>query len=331
MTDSRGALRLLLFLSLISFSGWCFGKPSILIIESYHKEYPWDQSYLEGLREQLDDDYRLSTFEMDTKRLPKSAYQAQADKAWQVFIEQKPDLVILGDDNALKYLGKKINETKTPTVFLGINGNPRDIGLPDMPYVTGVLERPLFKRNIIELNKIMNGKLKRLLVLFDSGNTSRAAVDEAFKGQKTLRIQGTTATLELVATREQWQEIIRNAPQHYDAVIVGLYHTLVDASGQHVPANEILEWTSQHSQTPTFAFWDFAVGKGKTAGGLVLFGKIQGLEAAKIVKRVMAGEDISKIRPVTAKNGRYYFSKSELDRWGLTLPQSIANHAVLTE
>lgn len=73
----------------------------ILVIESYHAEYPWDQSYLAGLRDKLPG-YQIHTFEMDTKRLPKSEFDTQAEKAWRRFEEIRPELVVLGDDNAVK-------------------------------------------------------------------------------------------------------------------------------------------------------------------------------------------------------------------------------------
>ncbi len=43
-------------------------RETILVIESYHGEYPWDQSYKEGLREVLASKYDLVFFEMNTKQ-----------------------------------------------------------------------------------------------------------------------------------------------------------------------------------------------------------------------------------------------------------------------
>jgi hypothetical protein len=72
-------LRFILFLALTAFATNAFAAPkSILIIESYHSDNAWDARYLEGLRETFGKDYTLASFEMDTKRLPKSLYQKQA-------------------------------------------------------------------------------------------------------------------------------------------------------------------------------------------------------------------------------------------------------------
>ena len=120
-------LRIILFLAITIFATNASAAPkTILAIESYHSDNAWDASYLEGLQETFGKDYTLVSFEMDTKRQPKSLYQKQADLAWLKYQELKPDLVILGDDNAMKFLGPKFIMTETPVVFLGINQNPRD-------------------------------------------------------------------------------------------------------------------------------------------------------------------------------------------------------------
>ena len=92
-------------------------KKTILVIESYHSEFAWDQSYISGLQSIFKEDFRLLYFQMNTKRLPVNLHQQQADHAWQYFQQSQADLVVLGDDNALKYLGPRFTETDVPVVF----------------------------------------------------------------------------------------------------------------------------------------------------------------------------------------------------------------------
>ncbi len=66
----------------------------------------------------------------------------------------------------------------------------------------------------------------------------------------------------------------------YGAIILGLYHTLVDDRGRHVDDEQVARWTSKHSPVPVFGFWDFSVGKGLAMGGLTLDSEPQGREAA---------------------------------------------------
>ncbi len=96
-----------------------------------------------------------------------------------------------------------------------------------------------------------------------------------------------------------------------------------DEQGQHISAKQVIEWTSMHSEVPVFGFWDFSIGEGKAIGGLVIEGYQQGYAAAQIINRIVAGEAIEKIRPQVAKKGKYIFSKAEMAKHQLTIPQEI--------
>ncbi|OMH33284.1 ABC transporter substrate-binding protein [Motiliproteus sp. MSK22-1] len=305
---------------------------NILVIESYHQEYPWDASYIKGLKTILGKQHLLDFFQMDTKRLPQSAFKKQSDAAWERYLETKPELVILGDDNALKLLGPRLAKTNTPVVYLGINRNPRDYLPTDSHNFTGVLERPLFKRSIVTVSKILQLNSKKILVLFDSGTTSQSAVAETFKGQTQLSVLGVEAELSLVGDWNTWKNQIRGAADNgYGAIIVGLYHTIRDATGQHVAASEVMEWTQVNTNIPIFGFWDFAVGADKTAGGLVLSGEEQGRMAATITERILAGTPPRRIYPKVAKKGRYLFSRHQAELFDLKIPESIAVRSVWTD
>ncbi len=301
-------------------------EQTILVIESYHKEYAWDASYREGIQDVLRGHYNLKYFEMDTKRLPASQYQARADKAWETYQNLQPVLVMLGDDNALKLLGPQFAETQTPVIYLGINGNPRLYFEKTPCNITGVLERPLFGHSIRIIRKLL--PIKNVLILFDSGTTSATIVNEAFEGNRDIRVYGVNVQMRLIGQWEEWQQAVKQAGKNYDALIVGLYHTLVDEDGKHIPDTKVVRWTAEHTPIPPFCFWDFGVGKDKTIGGLVLYGKEQGELAAELALEVLEGGKSPKgIFPMTTRKGRLLFSKSQLETYGIRLPASIAEDA----
>jgi len=304
----------------------------ILVIESYHQGYSWDASYKKGLLDSLQGDYKLDFFQMDTKRVAKKQYQHRADLAWQSYQEKKPKLVILGDDNALKYLGPKFAETNTPVVFLGINNNPRDYFSVYPSNFTGVLERPLFKRSIATLSNILSPRPKKILLLFDDSTTARASISEAFGGSIGVDVFGVSAKLRLIKNWILWKTQIQQAKKNgYDAIIMGLYHTIADVNQKHVPASDVMAWTVENSPVPLFSFWDFSVGKGKTVGGLVLSGEEQGRMAAQIARQILQGTPPSKIYPKTAEKGRYLFSQQQLSKYELTLPAAYRKLSTLVE
>ncbi|WP_234418404.1 ABC transporter substrate-binding protein [Dongshaea marina] len=304
-------------------------KPKVLVIESYHDGYPWDQDYKRGLEHVLADEVQFFNFQMDTKRVHKTRYVERANAAWAEYKKIKPDLVILGDDNALRYLGTRLIQSGTPTVFLGINNNPRNY-IPIGYNITGILERPLIKRSIAELRRLVPG-VERILLLFDSGVTSRIIANEVMEGESKVTILNTQVTVRYIGRWESWQTIVRHAKKHYDAIVIGLYHTLVDQQGQHVPAEEVIRWSSQHSPLPLFGLWGFAVGRERTVGGMVLSGYEQGIAAGVLAKKILNGMDPASVSPKVAEKGYYLFSRSQLQKWNIKLPDKIARKAKFVE
>lgn len=300
----------------------------ILVIESYHAQYQWDIGYKKAIEDKLANNNQLHYFEMDTKRLPKSQYLHRAKLAWQRYIELKPDVVILADDNALKFVGPMLAKTDTPVVYLGINNNPRNYAISGAPNITGVLERPLVKRSIMTITDILP-ETSKLLILFDSSNTAHTSLENVFNNESLTSISHVQVDIQLIEKYELWQQQIMQAQDNqFDAIVIGLFHTLRDSFGEHVDEENVLAWSSANSQLPIFALWDFAVGQDKTIGGLVLESYQQGLEASKLVEKILSGTAPQQLFPTTSVPGVYMFSRTQLARFNITLPQQYQTSAV---
>jgi len=318
---------------LTSIQSPAFGEEdTILVIGSYHPEYQWDIDYNSGLKEMLGYKYDFVYFHMNTKRLPPSEHEPMARRAWEKFLEVKPALVITGDDNALKYLAPRFSAEETPLVYLGVNGNPADYDAEGKKNITGVLERPLLVDSISIIRRIMEPPPKKILILFDDGTTSQVSVKQIFGGQTTLKIDDTVVDLKLIGQLEEWEKSVLTAKQAgYDAIFVGLFHTIVDKDGNHVSEERILKWNVDNTPVPPFAFWDFAVGPDKTIGGYVLFGHAQGEAASVLVRKILHGKSPAELPPVIGNQGQYLFSRSQLNKWGLTLPAYILSMTKYTD
>ena len=320
---------LILTLLVLTFS---FGAKNVLVIESYNAAYEWDADYLSGLKSTLGTAYNVTNFEMDTKRIPPSEFQNMADKAWKLVETSKPDYIVIGDDNALKYLAPKITNNTPPVIFLGINGSLNNYGVVGKKNVTGILERPLFQSSIMGMTSILPNLKGKALILFDDGTTSKEAVNSIFNNNRTLQIAGLTVSYKQIGNIDTWKETINNADKAgYDFIIIGLYQTIKDSNNKHVNADDVLAWTSINSKVPLFGFWLFSVGKGKTIGGLVLEGVSQGNDVAEMIKKIDAGMSPADIRPLAGKKGHLLFSKSELSRWKFSLPENMAKSAIYLE
>ncbi len=309
------------------------GAANLLLIESYHAEYPWDQSYKAGIRAILGDKHQFHTFALDTKRLPKVQFKIQADSAWQRYLELKPDLVFLADDNALMLLHERFSQTQTPVVYLGINGNPRDYGIKHTGNITGVLERPLFKRSLLMAQAMLPTQPPhKFLLLFDSGYTSDTAVASIKKLNQNLMIGNNQIDIEQHQKFSSWQSSVSSARERgYDAVFVALYQTLQDDKQQTVDELQVARWTHDNATVPHFGFWHFSVGPEGNIGGYILDGNKHGRIAGTIAKQILAGKMPAEIFPKMDTSGAYLFSESGLKRWQLSLPERVREQAELVD
>ncbi|MFV0423326.1 ABC transporter substrate-binding protein [Oleidesulfovibrio sp.] len=309
------------FFLLLCLSAQTALAATVFVIESYHAGYDWDTRYLQVLRDRLTPQHTLVTFELDTKRLPEEQHEARAQLAFARYLELKPDLVVLADDNACALLGKRLAETGTPIVYMGINANPRKYGLHSRRDTTGVIERPLIKRAISYLSRMEGLSLSKVLLLFDNSTTAQIIFGEIMRYMPSENIMGVGLETRMIASWKDWQESILQAKsENFDVIIIGLYQTLIGDDGNVANDVQVLEWTIAHAQLPCFAVWNFSVGPGKAIGGLLHSAEEQGDSAADLVLSLLQyGE--SPVHPVMAEQGQLILSRSGMARWGLKVPR----------
>lgn len=118
----------------------------VLLVHSYHPEYPWVDAISRGASETLEEHgIAVEIFYMDTKRKTDDLWKARAGElAGRKTAEFAPDIIIAVDDNAQEYFGKHLVDGSLPLVFCGVNSDPSKYGYP-ASNVTGIIERPHFK------------------------------------------------------------------------------------------------------------------------------------------------------------------------------------------
>ncbi|MGH1349788.1 MAG: ABC transporter substrate-binding protein [Methyloligellaceae bacterium] len=320
----------LYFFAISLFSSIQVFAAKILIIESYHKTFQWDKLYTTALKDVLGKKHKLYFFRMDTKRISPINISKRADLAWSKYQKIKPDYVVLGDDNALMFLGERLGKTDTPVIFLGINGNPThyfaDKRLP--ANITGVLERPHIADSMKKV-KMLIPELKRVLILFDNGHTSKALLGNVMRELNSINKKELEYDFKFIQKKSEWVETVSKAKANgYGAIFLGTYHTITDKNNRHVPSINLARWTSAKSEIPVFGFWSIAVGKGKAIGGIVLDGYNQGFAAAQMVNEVIAGKKPPVLR---SSKGLYLYSRSELERWNIKLPLALEKKATFVD
>jgi len=318
--------RLLLYCFVVFFALPSFAQ-GLVFIHSYHYAYPWVKEYRSGFKQHIAN-IDVHEFQMDTKRRPQSEFYAAAEEAWSFIVKNSPEMVVVADDNALRLLGPRLIEQQIPFFFLGINANPRNY-IAITSNVSGVLERPLMKRSVYMISKVLPD-VKRIQVLMDATPTSKAILETSFSNQLNQTITGIEVDTRLVARWEEWQALVIDAKKNgFDAVIIANYAALKDTQGTHYTLDHVSEWTSDNSSVPLFAFWSYSVGVKKAVGGLSISAFDQGAVVAKLINQYLVDGVMPMI--ATPERGAFVFSKTELERWQLSLPSEIKNKAVIFE
>ncbi|WP_159084449.1 ABC transporter substrate-binding protein [Dongshaea marina] len=306
------------------------------MIHSWH-DILWDRLWEKGLEDQLGDRYKLIRFDLDAMRSSPEQLKQHAEQAWELYKSSKPKLVILGDDAALKEMGVRF-AYQVPVVYLGINHNPRTLVNDNLPSnITGVMERPIYLRALHLLVRVLPPGTQKVLFLHESAFSSDNIVTDltkVFKDTNSVKIGDIRIDLKIAPTWETWQQAVLDSKSNgYQAIFFDSRYLLRDKTGRYVePEPGVIRWMAKHSPVPIFNFYEDSIGPGLSTGGWVLSGINLGVAAAKMVKKIL-DEHIppEKIKPIYYNEGEYIFSRTQLKRWGLTLPPDIAKEATYTE
>lgn len=137
-----------------------YAGKKILYIDSYHEGYAWSDGITNGIKEILKETgVELKVHRMDTKNNPSEDFKKQAGIQAKTVIEKfKPDVVILSDDNAVKYvLVEFYKNVSLPFVYNGLNWDSSIYGLP-YKNTAGMVEIALTNQLIDKLKQYAKGE-----------------------------------------------------------------------------------------------------------------------------------------------------------------------------
>jgi len=177
MRSTRPVPTLILSLVILALFSSCSmqeGRYKIVYVNSYHQGHPPSDQITTGLLESLPaDSFEVIAHFMDTKRNPSQEYiEAKAAALLDSITEWNPDLLVVSDDNAVKYLvGPHLQDKNMPVVFCGVNWSADQYGL-SRNNITGILEL-LPVEEVMATMKSYYPSMQRLLVLNENTTTSR--------------------------------------------------------------------------------------------------------------------------------------------------------------
>lgn len=289
------SLALLLTVGVLSI-GWNFtqadshdDKRRIFIVSSYDRNYLWSQSTHAGVTAAMlrygymdnetqaeilfTEDYVESSQAvvkkawMDTKR--HYSVEEMARRTMQIMddIQQfEPDLVMLGDDNAVNYIGNQLLDIETPVVFWGINGLPLKYGLVDSMdrpghNVTGVWQAGYHKESVELLHELVP-EARTFAILACDSVTSRPKVKQIVALDRAGKLPLKLVAIVQTNSYEEFQQRTLDLAEKVDAFFVLNHDTMRDAQGNHVDMLTVGRWYLRNIRKPEASHEDQFVREG---------------------------------------------------------------------
>jgi hypothetical protein len=89
---------------------------------------------------------------------------------------------------------------------------------------------------------------------------------------------------------------------------------------------------SRFSPVPIFGFYEDSIGPDLAVGGWVVSGTEMGLIAGELSLKLLSGTNSnSSYFPIYNDNGQYMFSRTQLNKWQIVLPEDIQSNAIFVE
>ena len=145
------------------------GSGKCLYVSSYHRGYAWSDGVEQGLRNVLTGHCEIHQIDMDTERNKRVEFKQSAAAADKREIETwQPDVVIVSDDNAAKYvLQQYCRDAAMPFVFSGVNWTVKEYGFP-YSNVTGIIEVAPLEAMLTHAIKYSGGAKKAIYLGADT-------------------------------------------------------------------------------------------------------------------------------------------------------------------
>ena len=200
------------------------GASKCLYVSSYHRGYAWSDGVEQGLRSVLTGHCEIRQIDMDTKRNKSAEFKQSAAVAVKREIESwQPDVVIVSDDNAAKYVVQQYyRDAATPFVFSGVNWTVKEYGFP-YSNVTGIIEVAPLEAMLTHAIKYSEGGRKAVYLGADT-LTEKKNLERVAEASKKLGIE-----LEgiLVPSAGEWKTRYK-AAQDADFIVMGSYSGISD-------------------------------------------------------------------------------------------------------
>ncbi len=276
-----------------------FVDKKILYINSYHKGYKWSDQIEFALRETIaNTKAELKTIYLDTKRKRSEDDKRRAGlEAKKIIDKFQPDIVIVSDDNAAKYVIVPFyKDADLPFVFCGVNWDVSAYGFP-FTNVTGMLEVEAIQTLVNELERYADGK--RLGYLGLDSLTEYKTVEHL-----QLYLRHGFEKVYFVNYFDEWMDAFTQAQTDVDILLLGVQESVTGWNDAIAKA-----FVADHIQIPVGTFYDWLVDYAII--GVIKDPKEHGYWAAKTALNILDGIEVNNI-PIVSSSQNYILINEEL-------------------
>ena len=292
------------------------GAGKCLYVSSYHRGYAWSDGVEQGLRRLLTGHCEIRQIDMDTKRNKSDEFKRSAAEAVKREIESwQPDVVIVSDDNAAKYVVQEYyRDADTPFVFSGVNWTAKEYGFP-YRNVTGIIEVAPLEAMLTHAVKYAGGAKKAIYLgadtLTEKKNLERVAGVSAKLG---IELEGI-----LVADAGEWKAAYR-AAQEADFIVMGSYSGIAGWN-----AAELAAFAVEHARKLTVTSHDWMMPFSTI--GFTKIPQEHGEWAAQTAIEILKGRSPQEIPIVANREWDLWLNAAHLESTGVKLPRKFLRKA----
>lgn len=296
-------------------------KKRVLYINSYHSGYLWSDGIEKAIKNKLGKStisIDLKTFYMNTKNIQDIDYNIKMGKKAKSLVDTfKPDVVIISDDNALKYFYKPyFYKSSIPFVFCGINGSSSKYDLGEN--ITGMEQVQLSKKMVDILKNYSKGE--RIGLLQDDSISTRG--DLIFV-EKELNKK---IDARLVFTIEEWKKNFIELQDSVDILFLGTSGRIKELDSHK---NQLKKFVKENIKIP-IGTWENEIIHYSVLG-LIDKPQEQGSWAASTAIRILKGEKIENISIVKNKEANIFINTTLAKKLNIVFPFDFIDYAELVE
>ncbi len=232
---------------------------------------------------------------------------------------EKPDLIIILGDDALKFVGARIDDI--PIVFAYIWGAPNASGMPKNN-VTGII-RASYAADIWRMaNKLFGAKTVGMI---SKGSASMEGVKKVLEGRAPFLEKESGVLFKgmvLCETFPEWENAVTTF--QYDFIYLADTSRIVK-DGKELPRQELVRWTVDNAKVPVIAAADSDV----EAGGLfsiVTSERAMGGLTAETAVEILNGAAPSQVYK-QSKKGKLLVNAKTAQKYKVSIPYEILSTA----